>query len=139
MTTTKAGRARAQIVALSTAALGQGVPFFHGHPDILRSKSMDKNSFNSGDWFNRLFWDYSPTTASAPACRRAATTALATCTSSRCSPTLRPPTPAEIEWTAKRFRELLEIRGSSRLFRIGDAGDRRRLTFANGGLDAGRA
>jgi pullulanase len=27
--------------------------------DTLRSKSMDRNSYNSGDWFNRLDWTYS--------------------------------------------------------------------------------
>ena len=25
--------------------------------DRLRSKSLDRNSYNSGDWFNRLLWD----------------------------------------------------------------------------------
>jgi pullulanase-type alpha-1,6-glucosidase len=134
VTTTKAQRARAQIVALSTAALGQGVPFFHAGSDILRSKSMDKNSFNSGDWFNRLFWDYSDNGFGAGL-------PPAPDNGSR-YPYLEPllanaaikPTPAEIEWTAERFRELLEIRGSSRLFRIGDAGEiQRRLTFANAG------
>jgi pullulanase-type alpha-1,6-glucosidase len=132
--TSRAQRARAQIVALSTAALGQGVPFFHAGGDILRSKSMDKNSYNSGDWFNRLFWDYSDNGfgAGLPPAQD---------NGSR-YPYLEPllanaaikPTETEIEWTAERFRELLEIRESSRLFRIGDAGEiERRLTFVNGG------
>ena len=134
VTTTKAQRARAQIVALSTAAFGQGVPFFHAGTDILRSKSMDKNSFNSGDWFNRLFWDLSDNGFGAGL-------PPAPDNGSR-YPYLEPllgnpaikPTPTDIEWTAKRFRELLEIRGSSRLFRIGDAAEiERRLTFTNGG------
>jgi pullulanase/glycogen debranching enzyme len=43
---------------LSIVALAQGVPFFHAGDDILRSKSMDRNSFNSGDWFNALDWTY---------------------------------------------------------------------------------
>ncbi len=38
----------------SIIALSQGVPFFHAGQDMLRSKSMDRNSFNSGDWFNIL-------------------------------------------------------------------------------------
>ena len=34
--------------------LSQGVPFFHAGEDLLRSKSLDRNSYNSGDWFNKL-------------------------------------------------------------------------------------
>jgi pullulanase-type alpha-1,6-glucosidase len=133
-TTSRAQRARAQIVALSTVALGQGIPFIHAGSDILRSKSMDKNSFNSGDWFNRLFWDYSDNGFGAGlppeqdnGSRYPYLTPLLA------NPAIKP-TRSDIEWTAERFRELLEIRRSSRLFRIGDAAEiERRLTFANGG------
>jgi pullulanase len=34
----------------------QGVPFFHAGDDILRSKSGDTDSYNSGDWFNQVDW-----------------------------------------------------------------------------------
>jgi hypothetical protein len=34
------------------------VNFFHAGVDLLRSKSMDRDSFNSGDWFNRLDFTY---------------------------------------------------------------------------------
>ncbi len=43
-------------VALSTSALSQGVAFWHAGADILRSKSLDRNSYDSGDWFNRVDW-----------------------------------------------------------------------------------
>src|SRR5262249_52339719 len=33
-------------------------PFLHAGVELLRSKSMDRNSFNSGDWFNRLDFTY---------------------------------------------------------------------------------
>ncbi|EPS70961.1 hypothetical protein M569_03797, partial [Genlisea aurea] len=36
----------------------QGVPFFHAGDEILRSKSLDRDSYNSGDWFNRLDFGY---------------------------------------------------------------------------------
>ncbi|MDX1517806.1 MAG: pullulanase-type alpha-1,6-glucosidase, partial [Woeseiaceae bacterium] len=45
-------RVRVVNLANSIIALSQGVPFFHAGQDLLRSKSMDRNSFNSGDWFN---------------------------------------------------------------------------------------
>jgi pullulanase-type alpha-1,6-glucosidase len=53
---TVAERARMNNLALSFVALGQGVPFFHAGDDILRSKSMDRDSYNSGDWFNSVDW-----------------------------------------------------------------------------------
>ena len=43
-------------VSLSTVALSQGVVFWHAGTDLLRSKSLDRNSYDSGDWFNRLDW-----------------------------------------------------------------------------------
>ncbi|GAA0472114.1 1,4-alpha-glucan branching enzyme [Actinoplanes capillaceus] len=55
--TTAADRARAQSVALATTVLGQGVGFVTAGSEILRSKSLDRNSFNSGDWFNQIIWD----------------------------------------------------------------------------------
>ena len=29
----------------------QGIPFFHAGDDMLRSKSLDSDSFDSGDWW----------------------------------------------------------------------------------------
>src|SRR5581483_1296983 len=51
-------RARRQVLAMSLVALGQGVPFFLAGDDLLRSKDMDDNSYNSGDWFDRLDFTY---------------------------------------------------------------------------------
>ena len=47
-------RVRMQTLASSLVALAQGVPLFHAGQDVLRSKSLDRNSYDSGDWFNRL-------------------------------------------------------------------------------------
>ncbi|MEV6301828.1 pullulanase-type alpha-1,6-glucosidase [Actinoplanes sp. NPDC051861] len=55
--TTAADRARAQSVALATTVLGQGVGFVTTGSERLRSKSLDRNSYNSGDWFNEIIWD----------------------------------------------------------------------------------
>ncbi|GAB1640510.1 pullulanase-type alpha-1,6-glucosidase [Krasilnikovia sp. MM14-A1259] len=55
--TSAADRARMQTVALATTALGQGVGFVTAGSERLRSKSLDRNSFNSGDWFNEILWD----------------------------------------------------------------------------------
>ncbi|KAM6600703.1 hypothetical protein CsatA_020312 [Cannabis sativa] len=45
-------------LATSIIALSQGIPFFHAGDELLRSKSMDRDSYNSGDWFNRLDFTY---------------------------------------------------------------------------------
>ncbi len=45
-------------LGVSMVALSQGVPFFHAGVEVLRSKSGDENSYNSGDWFNRLDYNY---------------------------------------------------------------------------------
>jgi len=52
-----ADRVRMQSLSLATVLLGQGVAFVLAGSDRLRSKSLDRNSYNSGDWFNRLLWD----------------------------------------------------------------------------------
>ncbi|XP_071734592.1 pullulanase 1, chloroplastic isoform X2 [Rutidosis leptorrhynchoides] len=51
-------RCRINHLASSIIALSQGVPFFHCGDEILRSKSLDRDSYNSGDWFNRLDFSY---------------------------------------------------------------------------------
>jgi len=45
---------RVRVHALNNAFImfGQGVPFFQMGTDLLRSKSLDRNSYDSGDWFN---------------------------------------------------------------------------------------
>lgn len=52
-------RCRMNHLATSLVALSQGIPFFHAGDEILRSKSLDRDSYNSGDWFNRLDFSYS--------------------------------------------------------------------------------
>ncbi|CAM8910611.1 unnamed protein product [Rhodiola kirilowii] len=51
-------RCRNNHLATSIIALSQGIPFFHAGDDMLRSKSIDRDSYNSGDWFNRLDFSY---------------------------------------------------------------------------------
>ena len=52
-------RVRVQLLGVALNAFSQGVAYYHAGIDTLRSKSMDRNSYNSGDWFNRLDWTYS--------------------------------------------------------------------------------
>ncbi len=55
--TSAADRARMQVLAMATATLSQGPSLSQAGSDLLRSKSLDRNSFDSGDWFNAVHWD----------------------------------------------------------------------------------
>ena len=50
-------RTKMQILAQALPILSQGVPFIHMGAELLRSKSMQRDSYDSGDWFNRVNFD----------------------------------------------------------------------------------
>lgn len=54
--TTMADRIRMNTLSLATTAFAQTPSFWHAGTELLRSKSLDRNSYNSGDWFNRIDW-----------------------------------------------------------------------------------
>lgn len=56
-TTSAAERARMQVLAMATATLSQGPALSQAGSDLLRSKSLDRNSYDSGDWFNAIHWN----------------------------------------------------------------------------------
>ncbi|WP_144213434.1 alpha-1,6-glucosidase domain-containing protein [Shewanella donghaensis] len=45
-------RVRVQNIAATIPLLSQGIPFFQMGGEMLRSKSLDRNTYDSGDWFN---------------------------------------------------------------------------------------
>jgi pullulanase-type alpha-1,6-glucosidase len=129
-TTSREDRARVQVLGAAVVAFSQGVAYFHAGIDTLRSKSFDANSFDSGDWFNRLDWTYADNGfgSGLPSRREngARWPVLAPFLADR---SLRPRA-AEIAWTRDAFRDLLRIRASSALFHLGSAGEvRARLSF----------
>jgi hypothetical protein len=87
---------------------------------MLRSKSMDRDSFNSGDWFNGLDFSYAWNNWGA---------GLPVASKNQdnwplMAPLLANPalqvSPLEIEAAVEHFREIVQIRKSSRLFRLTD-------------------
>jgi pullulanase-type alpha-1,6-glucosidase len=116
--TARADRVRVQNLGNSIVALAQGVPFYHAGQDLLRSKSLDRNSYNSGDWFNLLDFSYElngwgrglPPFADNQANWPVAQPRLA-------DPTLGVDT-HDIRDANKHLREMLRIRNSSPLFRL---------------------
>ena len=132
--TSSEDRARVQLLGMATTALSQGVAYFHAGIDTLRSKSMDRNSFDSGDWFNRLDWSYRDNffgTGLPPAGGNQA--AWPWIAPRLADPALRP-APADIAFARDGLRDLLRIRASSSLFRLRTADEvSARLSFPNSG------
>lgn len=54
--TSMSDRVRMQNLSLATATLSQSPSMWLAGSDLLRSKSLDNNSYNSGDWFNAIDW-----------------------------------------------------------------------------------
>lgn len=129
-----AERARVQILAAALNAFSQGITYWHAGFELLRSKSMDRNSYDSGDWFNRLDWtgqDNHFGSGLPPARDNAASWPLMR--PRLADPRLKP-SAADIEWTRAAFLDLMRIRSSSTLFRLRSAADvRQRLRFLNTG------
>ena len=132
--TSTADRARVQMLAMAINAFSQGVAYFHAGSDILRSKSMDRNSFDSGDWFNRIDWTYQSNyfgTGLPPKADNGESWPLMQ--PLLADPSLRP-TPADIAFARDVFQDLLAIRNSSTLFRLRTGADiQQRLSFPNTG------
>jgi pullulanase len=111
-------RVRAHNVALAIPMLSQGIPFFHMGADLLRSKSMDRNSFDSGDWFNYIDftkqtnnWDVGIPLHGENGAQLDNIRALQ-------GEATRAPGATDIEFATSVFQEFMQIRGSSRLFRL---------------------
>ncbi|MHB8626052.1 MAG: pullulanase-type alpha-1,6-glucosidase [Aggregatilineales bacterium] len=129
-------RVRMQNLGADVVLLSQGVPFFLAGDNMLRSKSLDGNSYNSGDWFNKLDWTLQsnnfgvglPQSGDNGSNWPIMKPLLA-------NPALKP-APADIQFAVAHFEEMLKIRKSSPLFRLTTAQDvSDRLKFYNVGPD----
>jgi len=119
-TSSIADRARMQNFSNALILFGQGVPFIHAGQDFLRSKSIDRDSFNSGDWFNVLDFTFRETGwgRGLPIADKNEDNWPIM------SPLLADESLTPSRWlmikTSVYFRELLRIRYSSPLFRLKD-------------------
>ncbi len=129
-------RARRQALAMSVLALGQGIPFFQGGDDLLRSKDMDTNSYDSGDWFNKIDWS-----------GQGANWGIGLPIASQNQPQwpmeqpllangAYAPQPDNINFATTAFQEFMQIRYSSGLFRMATLAEiQNNLTFLNTGAN----
>ncbi|MFI5335596.1 MAG: pullulanase-type alpha-1,6-glucosidase [Opitutales bacterium] len=136
--TPRSERARVQVVGNALVLFSQGIAYLHAGQEMLRSKSLDRNSFNSGDVFNRIDWTLNTNyfgTGLPPAWDNESSW-----------PQMQPllarmkeiaPTSDDIRFTWAATLDLLRIRRSSALFRLRTAADvKQRLRFLNTGPGA---
>ncbi|NMM33718.1 MAG: pullulanase-type alpha-1,6-glucosidase [Phycicoccus sp.] len=119
--TSMADRVRMNSLSLATTALSQTPSFWHAGADLLRSKSLNRNSYDSGDWFNTLDWTGAdngfghglPPSADNSAKWPFMKPLLA-------NPALKP-SATDVQSATAQAQALLELRFSSPLFRLGSA------------------
>jgi pullulanase len=136
LNTTADDRARVQMLGMAINAFSQGIAYFHAGIETLRSKSMDGNSYDSGDWFNRLDWtlrDNYFATGLPPKRDNEKNYFLI---KPRLQNSLIKPNWQQIKFTRNAFFDLLKIRASSSLFRLATSNDiKQRLQFYNTGTE----
>lgn len=132
LATSMADRVRVQNLGTSLVGLAQGVPFFQMGQDILRSKSLDRNSYDSGDWFNRVFWDLSSNNFGKGAPPAWDNSSRWPIMKPLLADTALDPSAADMTAAAAHMREILRIRKSSPLFRLPTEVDANaRISFYN--------
>ena len=134
LTATMEERIRYQVLGLAVPTMGQGLPFVLAGSDLLRSKSMDKNSYNSGDWYNAIDWTLSTNGFGRGLPIEATNMAQATTLLGMSSLV---PTAADMQKTSGMWQDLLKVRYSSKLFRLGTGSAvKSRVKFLTGGSKA---
>jgi len=111
-------RVRVNNIALAIPLLSQGIPFLQMGDDLLRSKSLDRNSYDSGDWFNFVDfskesnnWNVGLPMAQDNSANWNTIAEVATKSNTRVYAD-------EIHFSSDVFNEFLQIRKSSNLFRL---------------------
>ena len=132
-----AERVRMNTVCLATVTLAQSPAFWCAGTELLRSKSLDRDSYNSGDWFNAI--DFTGQSNGfgrglPPASRNEGSWAIQ-------GPLLQDawlrPSPEEIAAARSQALDLLRLRASTPLFSLGSTRlIQDKLTFPGAGFGA---
>ncbi|MER7839159.1 pullulanase-type alpha-1,6-glucosidase [Streptomyces sp. NPDC096040] len=134
-TTSASDRARMQVLAMATAALSQGPSLSQAGTDLLRSKSLDRNSFDSGDWFNAIHWNCSDGNGFGRGLPMAADNASKWPYAKPLLSSVRVGC-AEIDGSSAAYRDLLRIRTTDSVFSLDTAGQvQSKLSFPLSGKD----
>ncbi|MES2047868.1 MAG: pullulanase-type alpha-1,6-glucosidase [Pseudomonadota bacterium] len=127
-------RVRVQNLGAAITLLSQGIPFIHAGQEILRSKSLDQNSYDAGDWFNQLDFTYQSNHFGIGLPMAGSNQYNWPLMSPILTNPLINPGPASILSARDYFTEMLAIRNDSTLFRLRTGQDViDRLAFYNVG------
>lgn len=131
-------RVRMQIQSLAFALFSQGIPFIHMGSELLRSKGFLRDSYDYGDWFNRV--DFSKQTNNydiglPPADKDQANWEIINEVIAN-NEGRDIVSPEDIAFSSDTFLELIKIRMSSPLYRLRTAEDIiNKIQFHNTGKD----
>ncbi|WP_448808404.1 pullulanase-type alpha-1,6-glucosidase [Agromyces bauzanensis] len=135
--TSMADRIRMNTLSLATVTFAQTPSFWHAGTELLRSKSLDRNSYNSGDWFNRIDWTGQESTFGSglpPAADNDDN--WATMAQLLADPALKP-TAADMAAAEASALDLLRVRDEVDLLQLGSAElIEQKVSFPNSGADA---
>lgn len=116
-------RVRIHNMSLALPLVAQGVPFLQMGGELMRSKSLDRNSFDASDWFNRVDftmqtnnWGVGLPLSFENKNEWASITKKLNDTKSKVSP-------QQIQFAYDVFSEFVKIRRSTPLFRLATAND----------------
>ena len=129
-------RVRVHLLSNAFINYGQGVPFYQLGSDLLRSKSMDRDSYDSGDWYNAI--DYTLETTRwgkglPPAWRNEQSWDQLRIFMQNENVNI---TSEHMEFTREVFLDQMRVRYSSPLFRLQTAEEvQKRVAFHNTGPD----
>ncbi|MFQ3250742.1 MAG: pullulanase [Glaciecola sp.] len=125
-------RIRAQNIGIGIPILSQGIPFLQMGGDFLRSKSMDRNTYDSGDWFSRIDFTYETNNWNVGLPLAQDNQSMWNTISTFMFSPERAASMSDIEFAAEVFQEYLSIRTDSKLFRLTTAEDiKARVGFHN--------
>ena len=136
-TTAMADRVRMNTLSLATVTLSQSPSFWHAGTELLRSKSLDRNSYNSGDWFNRIDWSGSESTFGSGLPPAADNEEKWPIMAPLLADPALTPTASDIASAEAGALDLLRLRSSIDLLRLGSADlIEQKVTFPGGGPEA---
>lgn len=116
-----ADRIRMNSLSLATTALAQTPSFWHAGADLLRSKSLDRNSYDSGDWFNTLDWTGADNGFGHGLPPKPDNNAKWDFMRPLLADTALKPSAAQVATASAQAEDLLKLRFSTPLFRLGSA------------------
>ncbi len=135
--TPMADRVRMNTLSLATTALAQTPSFWHAGADLLRSKSLDRNSYNSGDWFNTLDWTGADNGFGHGLPQASDNEAKWPYQQPLLADPALTPTADDVATASAAAQDLLRLRFSTPLFRLGDpALIEQKVTFPGSGAQA---